>query len=121
MSHSAIPENGVVTYPRIPGSPSMYTVYYDYPASRVPPHCLPTPGIPICWLRGEGEFCHIVPHDSRPKASEDPSCQENGSDAANVTQVATESSLSSEEPSEVAPEQVMLLESNDVDKAIDET
>ena len=68
MSHSV--SRDLVPSSRMRGSP-MYTVYYDYAPGRSPPPCLATPGIPLCWVRGEGdEFCHIVPHDGRPKIEE---------------------------------------------------
>ena len=91
----------------------MYAVYYDYHPGRPPPPCLATPGVPLCWVRGEGEFCHIIPHNTRPKMIEEPNLSGTGSLRTGTSGSRTPASNStpSRDP-EVNPEQVHLIENN---------
>ena len=125
LSHNAAPDSNLVPCSRVPGN--MYAVYYDYSPGRPPPPCLATPGVPLCWVRGEGEFCHIIPHSSRPKAIDDVSPDLSGAGslrsgtassrtgAGSVRTVASKSvtPASTASPAnelEVDPEQVCLVE-----------
>ena len=109
MSHNVPPENGLVSCSRVPGN--MYAVYYDYSPGRPPPPCLATPGVPLCWVRGEGEFCHIIPHNARPKMIEEPNLSRNGSlrTTTSSSRTPASSSATSRDP-EVIPEEVHLME-----------